>query len=90
MTEIACFLCCRFRFWLKGRCGWEHESFSRKKKGEYGRLIYEIDDMKIGHMKEVDVKAVDILFSTGLLLPFISTLFANGPHTTFQCVEKGV
>ena len=53
-------------------------------------MIYEIDDMKIGHMKEVDVKAVDILFPTGLMLPFISTLFANGPHTTFQCVEKVV
>ena len=64
--------------------------FQEKKEGEYGRLIYEIDDMKIGDMKEVDVKAVDILFSTGLLLPFISTLFANGPHTTFQCVEKVV
>ena len=62
----------------------------QEKEGEYGRLIYEIDNMKIGDMKEVDGKAVDILFSTGLLLPFISTLFANGPHTTFQWVEKVV
>ena len=36
--------------------------FQEKKKVEYGRLIYEIDDMKIGDMKEVDGKAVDILF----------------------------
>ena len=36
--------------------------FQEKKEGEYGRLIYEIDDMKIGDMKEVDVKVVDILF----------------------------
>ena len=34
----------------------------QEKEGEYGRLIYEIDDMKIGDMKEVDVKVVDILF----------------------------
>ena len=64
--------------------------FQEKTEGEYGRLIYEIDDMKIGDMNQVDVKAVDILCSTGLLLPYISTVFANGTHTTFQCVEKVV
>ena len=46
----------------------------QEKEGEYGRLIYEIEAMKIGDMKEVDRKAVDILFSTRLLLPFIITL----------------